>query len=93
MAAYDGTASRVGPTWNTVGTSRVVWTWYADHIRGSLGGGTVVDSTWDNDLNLGASVAIGNDAGSGTQSVDGNIKNLRIWNRAFTDAELQSITQ
>lgn len=30
---------------------------------------------------------------SGTLNLNGHIKNLRIWNRSFSSAELQSITQ
>ena len=92
FALYDGTASRIGPVWNTVGSTRIAGAYFTDAFRGSVNGGTVVGTAFDNDLNLGANMAIGSDT-NGTQNVDGHIKNLRIWNRALSDVELQAVTR
>jgi hypothetical protein len=76
----------------TVGTAfRAASAWQSTDGRTSLDGGTVVTNTSDPSITLGTNGTIGNNVDN-NYPFYGNIKALRIWSRAFTDAELQTIT-
>jgi hypothetical protein len=89
---YDGTSVLEGDN-STTSVNKVASRWDSgDSLkRIVLNGGTVASGAFD------GSMVVGTDAivGSETTTIGylwGNIKNLRIWNRALTDAELQAIT-
>jgi len=83
-----GTADTHGTSYN--GASR--WFSADSKVRVVRGGGTVVDGVFDNNMNLGANATIG-DSGTTGSLLWGWVKNLKIWNRALSDAEMIAITQ
>jgi hypothetical protein len=54
-------------------------------------GGTVASNTTDPSINIDATSYIGTRVGTANH-LYGHVKNMRIWNRKFTDAELQMIS-
>jgi hypothetical protein len=61
-------------------------------FKATIDGGAVEEDTFAGEYPLATNFYFGND-GSGNPSLYGHLKNFRMWNRAFTDAELQSITR
>jgi len=87
---YDGTNIPIvknvtaGTTYRSVmGWSGIVNKWSFD--AGAVGSGAY-DGSWTGDP-----VCIGS-LSDGTRSIFGHVKNLRIWNRALSDAEMIAIT-
>lgn len=91
LALHDG-ASRVGPVWNTTASAKVATSWTGTTALLCKDGAASTSATFDGNMDVGTTIHIGK-LYDGTLPLFGNIKSLRIWSRAFTDAELQTISQ
>jgi len=86
ISNYDGTNLLSGVSLSASTTYKLASAWGGSSKSLVADGGTVYSGAFDGDMSLTTNLNIGT-------NMFGHIKNLRIWNRAFTDAELQSITQ
>jgi hypothetical protein len=92
----DRTTAVYGDAWGNDGVARKVssrWDVGDSLMKNAMNGGAVASGAFDGSMNYPASLFIGQDEISGAYGVWGHIKDLRIWNRAFTDAEMQSISR
>ena len=92
-STYDGTttiATTGALSANTAYKLATAWNSSGSRYATVRGGGTVATGSFDGSMNYGASSYIG--GVHYTSPFYGHVKNLRIWSRAFTDAELQAIT-
>ncbi len=94
IATWDGTSGVLGGTWNDAASHNFSASWGGSSRSIVQNGGTVVTGGFDGDLNHLATIYIGRTStGAANYYLFGHIKNIRIWNRALTDAEMVSITQ
>lgn len=94
VSINDGANTLSFGTADTHGTSyRAASRWSSGDsvMRVVRGGGTVATAAFDGNMNLGANATVG-DTGAGGSQLWGNIRNIRIWSRVFTDAELIALT-
>jgi hypothetical protein len=92
----DGTNSSTGVTYPTDGSTgnRVAGSYSDNSMRACVNGTCEADKTFDGNISTsGVNMSIGKWASTGEREIFGHIKHLRLWNRAFTDAELQFITR
>jgi hypothetical protein len=91
LQSYDGTnvLQDSDIPFNT-GVNKIAFSW-GSNMRIIRNGGTSTSQIFDGDMNPGTNMEIGDLNAS--IPLYGNIKNLRIWNRSFSDDELVLITQ
>ncbi len=71
---------------------RIGIAWSGTQIKGTTNGGTVAADVFGGNMGFDSSPILGSNTAGGRE-IFGHLRNLRIWNRAFTDAELQNITR
>jgi hypothetical protein len=92
LALYDGTnvlsgaLSLSGDSYKNISVS------YAGSGAILALNGTTEAQVFDGDFNLGTNLLLGARGATYSNQLFGHIKNLRVWNRAFTDAELVTIS-
>jgi hypothetical protein len=88
---YDGTAVVNDGTWNDTNAYGIgaSWSVSGSSRKMALNGGAVTSGGFDGDMNVAVNMEVGKISGT---YLYGHLKNLRIWNRAFTDAELVTIS-
>lgn len=91
LAAYDGSAERLGPTWNDTASHKIGSRWNGSNFGLVIDGGALVKPVFDGDMNATTSISIGQRV-TNTNAFSGHIKNLRIWNTALSDARMQGLT-
>lgn len=91
---FDGTgALSAGAGYTGVRTIRFASTWKAGTGRTFCANGEAPGSgVFDNTIVAGTNFRVGADT-NGANIYFGNVKNLRLWNRVLTDAELRAITR
>jgi len=91
---YDGTNDILGSAVPAVGALGKYGVSYGG-VNANLvnNGGSVTTGTFDGDLNLDSTFAIGLNGAYTTRSWNGTIKNVRIWGVQLPNATLQAITQ
>ena len=88
----DGTTLGEIIYYEKIGVYKIAVSWGGATVGGAVDGALGTPGPFDGDFNVGANFLIG-DQIAGLHVLNGHIKNLRIWNRAFTDSELQTITR
>jgi hypothetical protein len=93
LASYDGTELLSGPVWNTNASTRVAVSWdnTASECKLAKDGGAATVTGFDGLFTTGENISLGQ--GGGVSFMWGHLKDVRIWNRSFSDSELQAITQ
>ena len=88
---YDGTSVRIGNARPVYTGIKLVdnWSASAGTFRTSVNGSAIDSDIFDGDMNVETNGTIGGWWGASNYTW---IKNLRIWNRSFSDSELQAIT-
>ena len=90
---WDGANNQGSGFTNTDGVSYRMANAYSGAAAKIARNGSISSSLmFDGDWNVAANVDLGKNAGYGTY-IFGHIKDLRIWNRAFTDDELKNLTR
>lgn len=93
LSTYDGTSE---PTLGTITPSSTVkkmaTAWGVSNTYGSVAGSATATGAFDGNFNVGTGITIGNDLTTGAGAMFGNIRNVRIWSRALSSSELQSVT-
>jgi len=90
-AFYDGATLPTDGDIVANTTSRIGTRWSGSEAGIIVNGGTITTGNFNGTLNLN-SWRIGSNAAS-TWFAYGHIKNVKLWNRALSDAELKAITQ
>lgn len=92
VGTHDGTSGYFGAAWTTdLNTRKAAGTWETGLRKICLDGGSVGSSAaYDGSFNSVVGLNIGL---SSTTYLYGHVKDLAIWDRAFTNAELQRITE
>ncbi|MCL5884448.1 MAG: hypothetical protein M1377_03740 [Deltaproteobacteria bacterium] len=72
-------------------THRIAIAWSAQ-LKGVTDGGAVVAEAFAGDMAFDDNPVLGSNTAGGRE-IFGHLRDLRIWNRAFTSAELQNITR
>jgi len=88
---YDNTtivSTANAPSTTSVNKGAIAWS--STQIN-CLAGGTVASGAFDGNMNFGASISVGSDFG-GTDQLNGNIRNVRIYGTALSAAQLKAMT-
>jgi hypothetical protein len=94
-SVYDGTTILQGPAATALNTPvKIASTWFGTTggLKVTTDGGEVSTGNFDGSFAFSGNMHIGGNSGM-SLPLWGNIKNLRIWNKAFTDSQLQAITR
>jgi hypothetical protein len=88
----DGTNTTAGSSWNNTASHKAAVRWSGIAVGVVADGGTITNGTFDGDFNAGTNASIGSANAGGYYPLYGWVKHFRTWSRAFTDAELQTIS-
>lgn len=88
---WDGTNTVTGPAGVPSGLIKQAASWSGSVMRAFASGSAGTAGAFDGSMNTGATMGIGNLPG-GSGQINGTIRNVRIFNRALTDAQLQAMT-
>ena len=91
MRVRDGTGAP-GTAWNDANQHKAAIRWGAGEMAIVLDGGVISTDAFDGSMNAAADMYIGSKNGV-DYPIFGHVRNIRAWNRAFTDAEIQAVTQ
>jgi len=86
IIAYDGTNTLGVTPWSADGPVKLGIRWGGSTMS-TVYSTTIANGSFDGDMNYGATAKVG-----GITMLFGNVKSLKIWNRALTDAEMIAIT-
>jgi len=94
LVCYDGTGFKGVQVFGGVGSGTHLFglTWKDGVGLSTSVDGNVASDTFDGTMNGNATVWLGVYEDLASYPLFGHIKNLRIWNRGFSDSELQAIT-
>lgn len=94
LDANDGTAQRVGPDWTYGATHKaaIAWSDGDSLFRFCVDGGAIVGPAFDGALAISTNMSIGGLAGLAAYALRGHVKDLKIYNVAKSDAELQALS-
>jgi len=90
---FDGTAQRIisGSVGNpNTSLKRLSSTWSGSSCSGYINGVLGLTATFDGNLNTQTNLAIGCHA-DGTATLNGTIRDVRIWQRVLSDSQIASI--
>lgn len=93
LRLYDGTAERSLGTFNLSTTvQKIATSWGGTAANGAIAGalGATSPATFDGSMNMDTTISIGQE--TGTQSLFGSIRNVRIYSIALPSTTLESIT-
>jgi hypothetical protein len=93
MMTYDGTNNPRYLTALVTTPAKYATRWGNSEMNVSINGTLSAGGSFDGNFDIGTNAQIGWYSLGATSYLWGHIKGLKIWNRAFTDAELQAITQ
>jgi hypothetical protein len=90
---YDGAgiATKAAATRPYTTSSKLASTWGGSTMATAQAGVVGTAAAFDGDLSVAPGISIGSDSGI-TGFLNGNIRNIRIWNRKLSNSELQAIT-
>ena len=95
LSSYDGTNTAILSAAGAVPTIphiKGAVAWGGTALRGTISGAPVMSGAFDGNMSLAAAFSIGCDGSAPNGNIYGNVKRVRIFDKALTDAELQEIT-